>query len=96
MSEPEGLVVVSTSEDPEVEKTYINSRGRAEWYHLFAKAGLVRTGRQEIYEGFNSFVLRRAHTPAEARREAAMTAARYAAARFVGRARPIRSNPWSG
>ncbi|NHC12717.1 class I SAM-dependent methyltransferase [Motilibacter deserti] len=93
---PEGRVLVSTSEDPHVDPTHINCRRRSEWYYLFAKAGLVRTGRQVIYEGFNSFVLRPARTPGEARRAVAAAMAGYAAARMTGKARPIRSNPWPG
>jgi len=60
-----GALLISTSEDWAADETHINCRNRAEWYWEFAKVGLVPQGQQIIFPGFNSFVLRHAHSPVE-------------------------------
>jgi SAM-dependent methyltransferase len=57
----EGVVLVSTSEDWEVDATHVNCRNRAEWYYIFSRHGLLPRGSQVIFPGFNSFVLKPSH-----------------------------------
>lgn len=54
-----GVVLISTSEDWDVDPTHVNCRKRNEWYYLFSKHGLVPKGKQEIFGGFNSFIFRK-------------------------------------
>jgi FkbM family methyltransferase len=61
----DGVLLISTSEDPEADPTHINCRKRPEWYYFFSRYGLVPVGKQEIFPGFNSFVLRKAKNPSE-------------------------------
>ncbi len=55
-----GRILISTSEDMTIDPTHVNCRKRSEWYYEFSKHGLVPTGKQLIFPGFNSFVLKKA------------------------------------
>ena len=59
----QGVILISASEDWEVDPTHINCRGRDDWYLQFSKAGLLPSGSQTIFPGFNSFVLRKSNSP---------------------------------
>ncbi len=51
-----GKILISTSEDTDIDKTHINCRKRSQWYYAFAKHGLIPSVRQTIFPGFNNFV----------------------------------------
>lgn len=55
-----GKILISTSEDMNIDPTHINCRKRSEWYYEFSKHGLVPAGKQLIFPGFNSFVFKKA------------------------------------
>ena len=55
-----GRILISTSEDMNIDPTHINCRKRSEWYYEFSKHGLVPAGKQLIFPGFNSFVFKKA------------------------------------
>lgn len=54
-----GNILITSSDDPTVDPTHVNCRKPDEWYQVFLDNGLIPGGRQEIYSGFNSFVLRK-------------------------------------
>jgi SAM-dependent methyltransferase len=58
ITKPDGILLISTSEDWQADDTHINCRNRAEWYYEFGRVGLVPHGSQVIFPGFNSFVVR--------------------------------------
>jgi FkbM family methyltransferase len=58
-----GVILISTSEDPTVDPTHTNCRPRAEWFKIFAKHNLVPVGEQIVFPGFNSFVIKKATGP---------------------------------
>ncbi len=51
-----GKILISTSEDMNIDPTHINCRKRIEWYYIFAKHGLIPSLKQTIFPGFNNFV----------------------------------------
>ncbi len=55
-----GKILISTSEDMNVDPTHVNCRTRSEWYYEFGNHGIVPTGKQLIFPGFNSFVFKKA------------------------------------
>jgi 2-polyprenyl-3-methyl-5-hydroxy-6-metoxy-1,4-benzoquinol methylase len=57
---PTGVLLASISEDWLIDDTHINCRSRISWYAAFARAGLLPHGKQVVFPGFNSFVLRHA------------------------------------
>jgi 2-polyprenyl-3-methyl-5-hydroxy-6-metoxy-1,4-benzoquinol methylase len=63
VTSPHGVILISTSEDWEVDETHSNCRNRAEWYYQFSRHGLIPSGSQEIFPGFNSFVLTQTSNP---------------------------------
>lgn len=60
-----GIILISTSEDMNADPTHVNCRKRGEWYRIFLKHSLVPKGRQIVFPGFNSFVLKKAISPGE-------------------------------
>ena len=59
VTKDDGVILLSSSEDPTADDTHINCRKKDQWYREFFKSGLVPSGKQEIYPGFNSFVLKK-------------------------------------
>ncbi len=51
-----GKILISTSEDMDIDPTHINCRKRIEWYYIFARHGLIPSLRQTIFPGFNNFI----------------------------------------
>lgn len=60
-----GIILISTSEDMNVDPTHVNCRKRGEWYRNFLQHNLVPKGRQVVFPGFNSFVLKKVISPWE-------------------------------
>jgi len=58
-----GVLLISTSEDWDVDPTHTNCRKRDEWYRLFSNHNMVPYGDQMIFSGFNSFVFKKVKNP---------------------------------
>ncbi len=57
----EGIILISTSDNPDIDITHVNCRSRIDWYKIFLKRNLIPIGRQVIFPGFNSFVLKKSN-----------------------------------
>lgn len=73
----DGRLLISASEDWYSDDTHINCRNRAEWFSIFAQHGLVPTGEQIIFPGFNNFVLKKAHGPWQLRAAQWLSSVRF-------------------
>jgi 2-polyprenyl-3-methyl-5-hydroxy-6-metoxy-1,4-benzoquinol methylase len=83
----DGILLISTSEDPNADPTHINCRKRAEWYYIFSQHGLVATGSQIIFPGFNSFVVRKTRSDMELKLARLQASLWFSVQKLLGRAR---------